>query len=444
MRAQGNLAAPDARIRQALGALDPNTGVSVVDVETGRTLFEHNPSKPLKPASTLKLITSAVALRELGPRHSFETETWFGGRQGSSLRKLYVRGKGDPSFTMESAWIMARKIKRIGITDIDKLALDTGYFTNPNPRTGQRAYEAGSSALSFNFNNVTFEICPTQIGAGARVAIEPWEYPIKTEGGIRTISGNGGKYKVDELETKGRGQIRYRLSGTIGQRQDCANVYRSVESPAAYFGYTFIGLLAALNIRVHHGFGFERVQEGSRLVFLHHSKSLAEILRDLNSYSNNIIAEQLVFSFDTESKKTKSREKGLRRMQRFVQELGHPDSEFSFHDGSGLSHDNRVSARILAKVLFGMQSKKAFAPEFEASLPVPGGRVGTLKFRTFGVPPEALRAKTGTIRAVSALAGYVLSQKGRKFAFAILQNQVGNRDRALSREEKLVSTLYSL
>lgn len=434
--------ADSASLRKSFGGLGSLTGISVMNADTGAVVFEHNGSSPLKPASTLKLLTSATALDVLGPRHSFETEVWFSGEQGKSVDKVYVRGGGDPSLTIESAWTIARKLKRIGITRVGSLAVDTSLIIDPESRQGQRAYEAGSSAMAFNFNNLTFEICPGRPGTAARVVVDPWEYPMSLVGTIQTASGNKGTYRVDEKE--GEGVVpTFVLGGTIGSKASCANVYRSVGSPGAYFAQTFIGLLKGLGIEVQGGFVFEKVSSRARKVFVHYSKDLGEIVRDLNHYSNNMIAEQLLYSLSAKTQGPWSRSAGIQAMDDFALALGVQTSESSISDGSGLSHDNRVSARVLSRVLTRMQDPRSFIPEFEGSLPVPGARLGTLKYRDFGIPSSSLRAKTGSIRGVSSLAGYVVNKRGGKYAFSIIQNGVKNRWKAREVEAKLVKAIYS-
>ncbi|MBX7145643.1 MAG: D-alanyl-D-alanine carboxypeptidase, partial [Oligoflexia bacterium] len=234
------------RLAQAAKAyVRGDIGVEVQAVDDGAVLFERHAHSLLMPASVAKVVTAAAALQALGPEYQFKTEAWADGVDGDSAKRLYLVGSGDPSLNLESLWLLARRIKKLGIRSIGTLVLDDSRFSQGKERVGQRAYQTGASALSFNYNSVGFDICPGKVGRSASVVVDPWEFGIKLSGTIKTIPGAGGTYSVDE----GNAGV-YVLGGTIGAERGCVSHYRSVGQPSIYLGRVFQGLASQLGVSV--------------------------------------------------------------------------------------------------------------------------------------------------------------------------------------------------
>jgi len=420
-----------------------NTGISIVDLSTGEAVYERNSEKPLKPASVLKLLTSAVALSDLGPDFRFQTKLFSEGVAGGEVQTLYVKGGGDPSFTTEDMWMLARTVKRRGMERVGAVVLDISDFATLTAREGQRAYEAGSSALALNFNSIAFEVCPSRTGIPAKVNVDPWELGVNTKGTIVTSRGRSVKFGIDELRgTQGEnGKLTYLVKGSIGGLHPCAIIHRSVPDPAHYFGVVFLSHLRLLGVQAPDGARRGRTPDNATLVYSHSSKSLSQVIEDLNHYSSNFTSEQILTVLGTSEDGRKSREAGLSKLDEYIKGFGVSETEFRFEDGSGLSHLNRASARIFTTILLEMQRDEELKPEFEKSLSV-YGRSGTLKKRKFKPKNIIVRGKTGTLNGVSSLAGYVVDRNGKKFAFAILQNGVTSKSQAALLEEKIVGAIY--
>ncbi|MCB0333414.1 MAG: D-alanyl-D-alanine carboxypeptidase, partial [Bdellovibrionales bacterium] len=176
----------------------------------------------------------------------------------------------------------------------------------------------------------------------------------------------------------------------------------------------------------------------STSLFTHQSKPLSRILRDLNHYSSNFIAEQVLLILGGDTLSGFDRDVGLEQLSKYLHRLGVPEGEYSLHDASGLSHSNRITPMAIANAIAKMYGEEEYRVEFERSLAV-DSRSGTLqKRRMEGV----VRAKTGTIDGVSSLAGIVRNKYGRLLAFVLLQNSVRSRADAHRFEEKLVRYLY--
>ena len=129
-------------------------------------------------------------------------------------------------------------------------------------------------------------------------------------------------------------------------------------------------------------------------------------------------------------------------MNAYLAKLGFSANEYNVVDGSGLSHENRLSARVITALLLKVHRQRILQPEFEKSLSVMG-QSGTLKKRKPPVSGLRLRGKTGTLDGVSSLAGYLFDVSGNKLAFAIIQNRTASRERALSLEDRLVKEFYT-
>ncbi len=425
-----------------------NLGISVVDLASGAPLVTHQDTRPLKPASVLKIVSSLAALEYLGPDFRFETQAFYEkDRAGRSV--LYVRGGGDPGFTVESMWVMARGLKRRGLREIDEIVVDESLFAgDSSARQGQRAYQAGSSPVPYNFNTVAFEVCPGQVGQPASVVPDPWEIGIRLSGSINTVAQGSGTFEIDEVAPlSATNNGTFRISGTFGSQRSCATIYRSVSSPSLYFGRALASALELVGVQGPKKVSLTRepitVKAGP--LYTHRSKPFGFVLQDLNNFSNNFIAEQLLMALGGDQTGNGfSRAVGLRRMETFLRSARIDPSQFQLLDASGLSHENKLSAKSLTQLLAGVQQLEFIRPEFENSLSVPG-RDGTLRGRKGLLSSAALvRAKTGTLTGVSSLSGYVISRSGRKLAFSILQNDAPSKDRAIEFEDRVVKVLMDL
>jgi D-alanyl-D-alanine carboxypeptidase/D-alanyl-D-alanine-endopeptidase (penicillin-binding protein 4) len=147
-----------------------------------------------------------------------------------------------------------------------------------------------------------------------------------------------------------------------------------------------------------------------------------------------------LFALGLTEQGTFSRERGLERLKKFLRSMGFRDEDFSIQDASGLSHQNRITARIVMALLRRGLENQSVAPEFEASLAV-AQRSGTLRRRPLDPSGVVVRGKTGTLNGVSSIAGYVVGKSGRKFAFVILQNEIASVERAHRMEDEIVAIL---
>jgi D-alanyl-D-alanine carboxypeptidase/D-alanyl-D-alanine-endopeptidase (penicillin-binding protein 4) len=296
-------------------------------------------------------------------------------------------------------------------------------FASAERRVGQRAYETGASALAFNFNSIGFEVCPSVVGRDALISVNPWEVPVSLVGTIKT-SLSRSSFSINEVPGSTSPFGAYRASGAIGIDEACQVFFRSVRDPIAYFGATFKGLINEVGIELKSPIGQGGVSSMAPLTayefYTQESKPLNQIIEDLNHFSNNFIAEQLLYAIGSNGKAPLDRARGLAQMAGFLKAIGISDREFSLDDASGLSHENHITPSAIAHVLVYAQNNPQFQSEFETSLSI-AGKTGTLKTRPLdGV---LVRGKNWHTDGVSSLADYPIYFRWSKACFCHINKQ---------------------
>ncbi|MBX7145175.1 MAG: D-alanyl-D-alanine carboxypeptidase, partial [Oligoflexia bacterium] len=191
----------------------------------------------------------------------------------------------------------------------------------------------------------------------------------------------------------------------------------------------------------------------------HPSKALRDIIEGMNHFSNNFVAEQIVFALGQQADGSFVHEQGVDRIKRYLRSIGVAEDEIGLVDGSGLDRDNRLSAHAIVQTLRAMARKEFLDVEFMNSFSV-AGRNGTLRERgqrslgsrpgstaeASGAGGEAYpfyRGKTGTLNGASSLAGYVRDREGRLYAFALLYNGDLPKQQVVEIEDRFVEILYA-
>ncbi|MCB0359004.1 MAG: D-alanyl-D-alanine carboxypeptidase/D-alanyl-D-alanine-endopeptidase [Bdellovibrionales bacterium] len=429
-------------------------GVFIGDALTGETLFEYNGSSSFTPASVVKIVTSVAALRILGPQYKFPTEFFVdtmpvddSGRVGT----LYIRGYGDPTMVTERLWKVASDLRVRGVTQIDRLVVDDTLFIDPPAPSGPRAYQAGNSALSLNHNSYAVSVVPSVVGRPARTIVTDG-YDVEIRNTVQTVAGHRNRLVLDHRppspsfspvarSERLAGLISLQLdpptvitSGSVGAKNDVITNYRTVPYPPVYFAQVFRRLLRAQEITVGDEILVGQTPAQARLLIVEESIPLVEILRDLNHYSNNFIAEQLVFAMGQDDVGYFRHDLGVGRMARFLESLGVAPGSFSIVDGSGLSREDKLSPAQLHRVLVEAYRDFSLLPGFVSSLSR-FGESGTLRKRPLlsrrsgrtevfaPAPPElGVWGKTGTLTGVSSVCGYLRLPNSRTITYVVMIN----------------------
>ena len=213
---------------------------------------------------------------------------------------------------------------------------------------------------------------------------------------------------------------------------DGATVYKPVYDPSRYAGEVLVSLLEMRGVRVKGRVRIGNKPRGVVPVASHYSQPLAAIVSTLNKYSNNFIAEMILKTLGAEIQgEPGTWAKGCDTVGAFLSEIGIPRDGFVMGNGSGLNDINRLTPQQVTLVLQKMYERFELRPEFVASLAV-AGVSGTITRRFDDEPAEArLRAKTGSLRGVSALSGYVITRDNQMLAFSVMMNDYRGRARSM-------------
>lgn len=427
-------------------------GILIVRTSDQAELFSQNPAVLYSPASVSKLVTAAAALHYFGPEHRFQTRLFHTGsrNKGRISGDLIIEGDGDPSFISEMLWKLATDLRHSGITEITgQLLIDNSLFGGSirdelrleGIKASSHAYDAPVTAFGINFNTLTLAIAPAEkAGQLARVQTDPYQFrgvPIDNQ--VRTVHPPARTNLRVTRVSLPNGHSRIVASGTISTEDSLQKIYRSVNDPVMSSGEIIRAFLLQQGITVDGKVSeISGVPEKARLLLAINGKSLGRIIRDMNLYSNNYISDVLVKRIGahvTRNQKTTNAEQvvgtysnGMTAIQSFLKDQVNISGPFEMVNGSGLTTNNRLSARQMTQLLSYLARRWDIFPEFIASLPL-AGNSGSLESRFSSAQTSALagkiRAKTGTLSEpylVSSLAGYFHHERHGLLAFCIIQN----------------------
>ncbi len=432
--ARAELPAP---VLQALAAAQiPASSVAVVvqPVDATTPLIEHNAAQAMNPASVMKLLTTYAALDLLGPAHVWPTTAWSDGppADGALAGNLYLKGSGDPRFAIEHLWALLRQLRVRGIEQIGgDIVLDASAFATPdfNPAAfdnqPMRPYNVGPSGLLINFQALRFSLQPAD--GLVRIFQETPSEGLRVDNRLRLIAGPCPSDWKDRivlgLKPEGGGQ-RLEITGSYaalcGERALNLTPLPPAEQASGLIralwrelGGSFLGVVR-----------YGRLPTGSTPLARHESPPLTEIVRDINKFSNNVMARQLFLSLGGEPEGKGPPATAARAGQRLGEWLERRSLSFPelvVDNGSGLSRRERISAGSLNRLLLDAW-RHPLMPEFVSSLPLTGID-GTMRKRlNGGAPAGRAHIKTGTLDGVKTAAGYALDASGRPLAVTMLIN----------------------
>jgi len=414
-----------------------DVGVQVVDVESGDEVWAHNADASMLPASVNKVLTTAVALRVLGPAYEFHTDLLSPGEvdaDGVLHGDLYVRGGGDPTLVVEQLWKIVRDLQSVGVVEIDgNVVFDDGFFSDPGAVPGWNkgvdeangpAYFAPLGALTVNFNTTCLLVAPgSEQGQPARVGLETPASVIEVVNQAVTGNVRSRPWLKVERELADDGvKVTFTVSGNVPLGAETTRLYRAVGEPTAHFESVFADMLKERGVSWSGKLRQGKTPNGAVLLVRHRSDALAVVLAQMNKRSSNIMAEQVLKAVGAASTGGPgSTQSGLEAVRAYLDGLGIPRDEYNIVNGSGLSRDTRMRPSLITAVLMDMAHDRRAGPEFMASLAV-AGIDGTLRRRLRGDEAGLVRGKTGSLDSVFCLAGYAQGGDGNVYAFAFLAN----------------------
>lgn len=405
--------------------------IHVEDVDTGETVLQWLDGEPRNPASTIKLLTTLVALDVLGPAYRWKTDVFaLGEIQGHYLDgDLLLRGYGDPFLVTERVWQLLRDIRFAGVHAIGgDLLIDDSFFDvgdyDPAAFDKQplRAYNVAPNALLMNFKVVRYWFEPDRALNSVNVTLDPPLDNLSVVNQLGLATGSCRGYQrgitittnelVDEVTFSGKfpaGCKRYAMDRTALSHNEF--VYGLFKNLWGESGGEFAG-------------GWQNVvtETDAEPLVSFESLPLSEMIARVNKHSNNVMARQLLYTLSAEVKGQPGTEKGGRQViADWLTENDLESCKVAIENGAGLSRSSRITAADMGSLL-KFAWRQPYMPEYLASMSITG-LDGTLsrRFRGTDLIGKA-HLKTGSMDHVTAIAGYLQSRSGRRLAVVALQN----------------------
>jgi D-alanyl-D-alanine carboxypeptidase/D-alanyl-D-alanine-endopeptidase (penicillin-binding protein 4) len=440
--------------------------VKVVSLDTGKTIFEHDANKFVRPASNMKLYTVAAALDRLTPDYHFVTSVYAKEKPENGTLKgdLTVYGRGDPSLAarfnngdyFKSINDLADRIVAAGIKRVKGDLVGDGSYFNGAPLGGgwewedlQWGYGAPVSALTINDNAVDLTIKPAdRVGAPVVITTGPPSASFITLRNQATTGLRGSKRTLRIY--RGLGANTLEVTGIVPMGDSGFSGDVAVPDPALAFVTMLREALVRRGVRVDGRVrtvdarsGAEAIANNSAVPAATPAAALplveiaslqsppfsviaAQTLKPSQNLYTEIILRTLAKQGSTTMAATAlaaetDEDAGLQMVRDFLHQAGIADSDLYLNDGSGLSRNDMITANATVQLLSFM-SKHKYASQFREALPI-AGVDGTLRSRMRGTAAENnVRAKTGSLSSVASLSGYVTTAAGEHLVFSMMLN----------------------
>lgn len=403
--------------------------VHLLDTHGGRRVLQWQDAKAVNPASLAKLLTTAAALDRLGPAWSWATPVWLAGavnERGVLEGSLHIKGSGDPKLVLERVWLLLRQVQQRGVREIrGDIVLDNSAFAVPEGSPAEfdgeplRPYNVRPAALLFNFRSSVYTFVPDAAAGVARIAVEPALAGQVVDRSVPLASGPCEDWRGALKASFDPARARFAGSYALACGEQSWPV--ADPQPASYEARLVDALWREMGGVLHGSVREGPAPESTKPTFELRSPPLAELIRDINKFSNNVMAQQLFLTLAREANPRQPATPDSARetlMRWLVERTGSGGDEVLLDNGSGLSRSTRLSAARLAKVLLQAYEGPAMS-ELMSSLPV-SGLDGTMR-RSRAAPGRA-HLKTGSLRDVAGVAGYVLSNSGRRYVLVAIVN----------------------
>jgi serine-type D-Ala-D-Ala carboxypeptidase/endopeptidase (penicillin-binding protein 4) len=426
-------------------------GLSVKKCNMAEAIFGYNSGKAMKPASTLKLITTSTALALLGEKFIYQTFLEYSGtiRNDTLFGSIYIRGTGDPTL---GSWRFPEKpnhenlfekwaieIKKIGIKVISGNVIpNSSYFSgNSMPDSWVwgdigNYYGAGSFGLNINENQyrANFSTAKKSGDISTITRITPQLPDIEL---INSVIGDN--------ETKGDAVNFYSsplsntilASGSLPSNKNDFGVKGSIPNPPELCAYLLKKALGKIGVEISNKIKYESNLSENKIIIIEKSPTLFEICLNTNFESINLYAECLLKTIAANKSQNSTTESGVELLTNYWKNKGVDLKGFYIKDGSGLSVNDYITPNNMTSIL-ALATKEPFFDAFYQGIPVVGedGTVKNIAKKSLSI--GNFRAKSGTIEKVKSYAGYFTNKKGELMSFSIMANQFDSSESAMSRE----------
>jgi PBP4 family serine-type D-alanyl-D-alanine carboxypeptidase len=430
-------------------------GIIIVSLKTGEVIYSRDSKLLFHPASTLKLFTTGAALLSLGGGFRFKTAVYADSpdvNEGTLRGNLYLKGFADPQLTTDDLSWMAGQLRARGIERVSgDLVCDETYLDDWYYGKGWMWDDASSvhyapiGGLTVNSNCVAVRVRPGS-GAGEPpiVTLEPQVSYVTIKNTAVTVNPQNGNALKAERRWRQRENV-IAVTGSVGIGQPEKAFVIEVTSPASYACRLFSEVLAAGKIDIAGKIEYGAVPAENAELLVRPSGTLSGIIREINKKSINLYAELLLKTLGAELQSPPgTAAKGVGEVKAALKGLGIDVSTVEIVDGSGVSRYNLISPGNLVELLQAVYRNEALRETFIESLSI-AGVDGTLKLRMRNTAAEGrVKAKTGSMAGVSAIAGYTATQDGEAVAFSIMiQNFIVDPGYITDIEDRILVLLSS-
>jgi len=429
--AQAQLPPEIRRAFQTAGIPLDRVAIAVQEVKAPRPLFAHGADRAMNPASVMKLVTTFVALELLGPDYRWHTDAYLDGRlEGGVLHgDLVLKGRGDPKITIEQWQAFMMRLRASGLDAIQgDLVVDRSAFDLPPYDAGAfdaeplRPYNVGPDALLVNFKSARVTVTPDVATGHALARIDPPLSSVRMAGPALLDHRPCGDWRTAlRVDDDGRSALMSFVPAypvACGER----DWWVALLDPPHYAYEMFTAYFRAAGGRFDGGLAERRAPPEAKSFAVLESPPLYDVVRDVNKFSNNVMARQLFLTLALEAAPPPATPaKAADVVRRFftLRKISVP--KLTMENGSGLSRNERITAGGLVNLLIAAD-RSAVRDDFATSLAV-AALDGTVerRFQDDAVAGHAL-LKTGTLEGVRSVAGYVLDDAGHRFALAAIVN----------------------
>lgn len=441
---------PPAVLQELKSAAIPldAVAVSVHEVGAKKSLISLNDATPMNPASTMKLLTTFAGLELLGPAYTWKTEAYLDGKLENGVLRgdLILKGYGDPKLTIEQFWLWMAELQARGLREIrGNLVIDRSFFDLPPIDSGAfdndpvRAYNVAPDALLLNFNTLRLRYLPEN--GRLHAIIEPPIDGIILDNQL-VAKNTGSCDNWDDTILVQATDERLLLQGgypaECGEREHNLSVLSHTRYVEAVFRAVWQQLGGSFSGKPRDGV----TSLQAKLFSTHRSEPMSLVIRDINKFSNNVMARQLFLTLADTTGEVASIPRSSAVMRGWLAKQGLDFPELVLENGSGLSRKERISAGHMAQLLQSV-TESPYSAELIASLPILGVD-GSVKKRLKNSPAAShAHLKTGTLDGVKTLAGFVQARSGKQWIVVFFVNHP-NAKRAQAAQDALIEWLQGV
>ncbi len=403
--------------------------IEVRDIEGKQSILSVNSDVYRNPASVIKLLTTLAALELLGPQHQWKTRYYVDGkiRDDELVGNLVLKGGGDPFLTVDRLWSHVMTLRGLGIRNITgNLIIDNTLYDIPkHDRSAfddapSRLYNVGPDAALVNFSANRLVIQP--LAGRISVRNEPPLEGMKLINHLKPKSGKcrdktkGWGYRVDQNADN----IEVRLEGAYSMNCGTYSISRSLLPNNEYTYRLFKQLWIQSGGTLNGYYRVSPLPKNSQLLSSHPSVPLSDLITSINKYSNNVMTRMLFLNLDAENEDDPATLSGARsKLASWLLSNNIEIPNLYVDNGSGLSRTTQITSKGIAELL-ELAWQSLYRPEFLSSLPLVAID-GTMRSRLRNSPLVArARIKTGSVKGVRSMAGYVIANNGKPYSVTVL------------------------